>query len=148
MKRDEITEYMARYWFGLFEKEDPENMSADKELFKEVKVGMSRLLDLLEHEGMLAPEHERVKERIDVTYCELCREWVEEPLMVCEYRGRSGAVVVGSEGWPDRKPVKSNVHRLAEAIKALQYYSKGDGASPAHLHIAEEALVKIKQEDE
>jgi hypothetical protein len=88
----------------------------------------------------------RPHEAIDVTYCELCREWVESPMMVCEYRGRSGYVSVTSPGWPDRKPVKSNVHRLAEAIKALQYY-----ANPPYVEtdptIAQEALKKIKEQD-
>lgn len=85
------------------------------------------------------------REKIEVTYCELCREWVEVPLMVCEYRGRSGVLIVTSPGWPDRKPVKSNVHRLSEAIKALQWYAKGDNDGVA---VAQEALKKIKEHDD
>lgn len=80
---------------------------------------------------------------IGVTYCELCHEWVEEPMMVCEYRGRTGFLTVTSEGWPDRKPVKNNVHRLVEAIKALQYYAKQED-NPA---VAIDALKKIKEQD-
>jgi len=83
--------------------------------------------------------------QILVTYCELCREWVEEPMAVCEYRGRSGYITLRSEGWPDRKPVKSNVHRLAEAIKALQYYAKNGNITSSQIAI--EALEKIKGED-
>lgn len=82
-------------------------------------------------------------ERIYVNYCELCREWVEEPQMVCEYRGRLGFITVTSEGWPDRKPVKSNIHRLSEAIKALQYYAQSQDSL-----IAAEALKKIKEQDD
>lgn len=84
-------------------------------------------------------------ETIGVTYCELCREWVEEPMMVCEYRGRSGFLTITSPGWPDRKPIKSNVHKLAEAIKALQWYAKGDNDGIA---IAQDALKKIKEQDD
>lgn len=84
-------------------------------------------------------------DRIGVNYCELCHEWVEEPQMVCEYRGRVGYVTVTSEGWPDRKPVKSNVHRLSEAIKALQYYA--NAVDQNDTFVAKEALKKIKEED-
>lgn len=85
-------------------------------------------------------------ERIDVNYCELCREWVEEPQMVCEYRGRVGFITVTSPGWPDRKPVKSNVHRLVEAIKALQYYANPEKSE--YPGIAIDALKKIKEQDD
>ena len=82
---------------------------------------------------------------IGVNDCELCREWVEEPQMVCEYRGRRGYLVITSEGWPDRKPVKPSPHKLAEAIKALQYYA----THAEHAFVAKDALaIILKEEDE
>jgi hypothetical protein len=67
--------------------------------------------------------------------------------MVCEYRGRVGFVTVTSEGWPDRKPSRVVVHRLAEAIKALQYYANFDNNDPVSSAVAKEALKNIKEQD-
>jgi hypothetical protein len=75
---------------------------------------------------------------IGMTYCELCQEWVEEPMAVCEYRGRYGLLTIVNEGWPDRKPKEPNIHRLAIAIKALSYYQRTHGDQAAG-----EALTQI-----
>lgn len=62
----------------------------------------------------------------NVNFCELCQEWVEEPTMVCEYRGQNGTLTITNEGWPDRTEghnphsLRNRLYEQEKEIKRLQ----------------------------